>query len=141
LDTDFSLSSLSIGSPQKLRQDSGSTNLSLEAALFRPALRNALSDASMWKSKSVSDRLRQLPPISGTSTRSNADILNQQRLLSLACANARLAKANIDIIKLDDTKSSPRSLLIHERRRSVIAILRLESVTESSRIAVAARVA
>jgi len=141
LDTHFSLSSLGIGSPQKIRQYSDSSNLSLEAALFRPALRNALSDASMWKSKYVLDRLRQLPPLSGTSPRSNVDLLNQHRLLSLACADVRLAKASISIIRLDDTMSSPRSLLTAERRRTGTTIQRLESVTESTRIAVAARVA
>jgi len=141
LDTDFSLSSLGIGSPQKIRQDSGSLNLSLEAALFRPALRNAISDASMWKSKAVSDKLRQLPPISRTSARNIADISIQRKLLSLASADVRLVKANIGIVKLDDTQSSNRSCLKNERRRAATAIQRLESVTESTRIVIAARVA
>jgi len=141
LDTDFSLSSLGIGSPQKIRQDSGSLNLSLEAALFRPALRNAISDASMWKSKAVSDKLRQLPPISRTSARNISDISIQRKLLSLASADVRLVKANIGIVKLDDTQSSNRSCLKNERRRAATAIQRLESVTESTRIVIAARVA
>lgn len=141
LDTDFSLSSLGIGSPQKIRQESGSFNLSLEAALFRPALRNAISDASMWKSKAVSDKLRQLPPISRTSTRNIAYITNQRQLLSLASANVRLVRATIGIVKLDDTQSSARLFLQGERRRAATAIQRLESATESTRIVIAARVA
>jgi hypothetical protein len=141
LDTDFSLSSLGIGSPQKTRQDLGSSNPSLEAALFWPALRSALSDASMWKSKCVSDKFRQLPPISGTAFNSNSDLLNQQRLLSLACADVRLAKASIGIIKLDDSISLPRLMLTAGRWRTATAIRRLESVTETARFVVAAKVA
>jgi hypothetical protein len=35
----------------------------LEAALFRPALRSARSDAAMWKSKAIANTIFNLPPL------------------------------------------------------------------------------
>jgi len=68
LDADFSLSKLGLGSPQQHKQlqqqDLFSARmLSLEASLFRPALRLARSDASMWKSRVIDDVLFKLPPL------------------------------------------------------------------------------
>ena len=140
LETDFSLASLGIGSPQKIRQDSSRSQLSLESALFRPALRSALSDASMWKSKFISDKLVQLPPLQSLSSDNEADLLSQKRQLMLACAKVRNAKASVGIIKLAGT-SSPRSLLVEERKKAAVAFQRLESVSDTTRFSIAARVA
>jgi len=140
LETDFSLSSVGISSPQKVRQESAGINLSLESALFRPALRSALSDASYWKSKVVADKLLELPPLSGLSSYTHSDLVNRNRQLSLACAEVRRTKASVGIIKLGE-KTSARSLLTEERRKATVAIQRLAAVSDTTRFSIAARVA
>lgn len=140
LETDFSLASLGIGSPQKQRQESARSRLSLESALFRPALRSALSDASMWKSKVISDKLIELPPLSKSSIDRNADLVTMNRQLSLACASVRLAKASVGVVKLGD-RSVPRLLLAKERQKTAMAIQRLESLSDLTRFSISARVA
>ena len=142
LETDFSLSSLGISSPQKLRQDSGRSQLgSVEAALFRPALRSALSNASMWKSKAILNKIVELPPLSGMSkSYKHTDLMNESRQLSLACAKVRDVKARVGIVKLEGS-SSPRALLAEERRKAAVVFQRLDSISDSTQFSIAARVA
>ena len=122
--------------PHSRTKHSARSQLSLESALFRPALRAALSDVSMWKSKIMSDKLVELPPLSRLSSHKQADSMNKTRQLSLACAKVRHAKASIGIIKLGGAPS-PRSLLVEERQKSAIAIQRLEHVSDTTRFSIA----
>ncbi len=135
LDGDYSLSNLGIGSPQKIQrgQESAAKSLSLDSALFRPALRSALSDASMWKSKVIAEKLLELPPLPTISTQNHSDLVNKRNQLSLACANLRHNKAAIEIIKLSESNRSGvqlpiRSQIISEREKTRNALERLQNI-------------
>jgi hypothetical protein len=141
LETVSLASSLGITSPQNKHREQGASILSLESALFRPALHDALSDASVWKSKAVSDKLLRLPSLSKNSYKNDLDIVTQSRQLSLAHGDLRLIKANIGIIRLQESKSKARSVLFEEKEKTLKAMRKLESLTESTRFATATAVA
>lgn len=135
-DNDYNLASLGISSPQNKssQQDfiSATKNaLLLESALFRPALKDALSDASMWKAKVVSEKLSAMPPLN-VSLRPL--ISNQHNQLILACADYRRAKTNMNIISLksSSTKADIRhnTMMEHNLRISA-ALQRCENISSS----------
>jgi Chromosome segregation ATPases len=134
-------SGLGITSPQHSRHEQGGSMLSLESALYRPALHSALSDASVWKSKAISEKLLRLPSLSKNSYKSDLDMINHGRQLSLAHADVRLTKANIGIIRLQESKSSAKSLLFEEKKKTWKAVRKLEALTESTRLTFATAVA
>ena len=140
LDTDFSLASLGISSPSKSRQEATVFSLSLESAFFRPALRDALSDASIWKAKTLSDKVSQLSPLSDMSSTFRKDLTNNSRQLNLAFSEVRLAKASIGLVKLDRnaTGSYIQSLLDNERAKVTSAMNRLESIESRTNLAMQA---
>jgi len=136
IDTDFSsLAKLGLVSPQQRQssqqnQHDGSATrmLSLEASLFRPALRLARSDASMWKSRAIDDVLLKLPPLGIRTTKqlSSSPIKNHdndgynghggptttieelvilRRNLILANAQVRRVKATVSITDLTHNKT------------------------------------
>ena len=129
--------------PKASSQDIRSGGL-IETALFRPALRSARSDASVWKSKSIADALMKLPPlIQNSRVENNSDAKTQRQKLLMASAELRRRKANVSIIDLDITKaSSSRNPIREERQKASLAIKKLQEAsslalfTLSSQIAV-----
>mmetsp|Transcript_4225 Transcript_4225/g.8073 ORF Transcript_4225/g.8073 Transcript_4225/m.8073 type:complete len:1444 (+) Transcript_4225:81-4412(+) len=141
LETVSLASGIGMTSPQNNRNDQGDSVLSLESALFRPALHDAISDASMWKSTAVYDKLLRLPSLSKDSHKNGLDMINQSRQLSLAHADLRLVKANIGIISLQESKSNARSLLFKEKEKALFAMRKLEALTDHTRFATGTTVA
>jgi len=141
-----SLDALSLASdlenPRKIRSEQGFSSMSLESALFRPALQNALSSASLWKSKFVLDKIHRLPPLlSKDCSGIDADMLNQNRQLSLALGDMRLVKAGISIIRLKDSKSNAVEQVYEKQQKELNAMRRLKALTEVTRFSIAANVA
>ncbi|GFH61563.1 hypothetical protein CTEN210_18039 [Chaetoceros tenuissimus] len=108
--------------------------------IFRPALRDALSDASVWKAKTLSDKVSQLPPLSDMSSTFRKDLTNNSRQLNLAFSEVRLAKASIGLVKLDRNATGfySQSLLDNERAKVASAMNRLESIESRTNLAMQA---
>jgi hypothetical protein len=134
LDTDFSLSNLGVGNTQKAPLHNMKSGL-IEAALFRPALRSARSDASIWKSKTMIDTLQKLPALSPIPKVENSKLSDTRQRLLIASADLRRRKANISILNLHGglTTSCARLGLKEERKKTALAMGRLEEVTSSVR--------
>lgn len=135
-ENDYTLPSLGISTPNKKYsvQDSKTSTkntLLLESTLFRPALKDALSDASMWKAKVISEKISSLPPLNGSL---QPRISNQHNQLILACADYRRVKTSINILSLKSsaTKTDKRrgTLLEHNLRISE-ALKRCENISSS----------
>jgi len=138
LETDFSLSSIGLGNSQNAPQENNLRAGIVEAALFRPALRSARADASIWKSKAIADTLLKLPPLSAVSKFPNSEISSQREKLLLASSEVRRRKANVTILELG-VDNSARLRLREERRKTALAINRLEDVSNSVRFVLGSR--
>lgn len=131
LDTDFSLANLGVGTAQKAPLQDIKSGL-VEAALFRPALRSARSDASVWKSKAIVDILQKLPALSAIPKVDNSEASSQRQKLWRARTELRNRKANISIIDLNDgIDSSLRLQLKDERKKTAFAMGTLQEVSSS----------
>eukprot|EP00956_Cyclotella_meneghiniana_P032488 scaffold89698_cov73-Cyclotella_meneghiniana.AAC.1 len=104
-------------------------SISLETALFRPALASATQSASYWKAQSMGSALSKLPPL-------NVHLESQRakgcaKELVLARNEVRLAKASVSIVDLSKTDISPRSQLKELKQKELIAESRLHDATLS----------
>jgi len=139
-----------LGSPDTLAR-----TVALEAALFRPALRTAKSDAAMWKARSVDASMMSLKPLSvpktigsiissgGNDNDQSSDATNCAHKLSLASSQARLAKASFSVVELSrsnnessrskDPRLQSRLQLRRERYKNEVTIKRLEEVSSEAR--------
>jgi len=133
LETDFSLSNLSAGSSQRSSHDVKSGLV--EAALFRPALRSARSDASVWKSKSIVDTLQKLPSLVAIPKVEDENLLTHRQQLLMASADLRKRKALVSIVDLGGEKydSSARLQFRDEKEKVTIAVRKLQEVSSSIR--------
>ncbi|GKY94923.1 hypothetical protein MPSEU_000457200 [Mayamaea pseudoterrestris] len=106
----------------------------LEATLYRPALQQALRDASKWKAAAIASHLQDLLPLRVPSF----SLLGSPELseplsdglieLTSAVCNYRLVKASSTIIDLTNTEKSARAQLRESHRSHVAASERLHSV-------------
>ena len=131
-------------------------SISLETALFRPALSSAVQSANYWKTKAMGSALSKLAPLNvpiaaqsmPSSTGSEAreildDLLGQggrtaanrahyhMEALALAKNEARLAKASFSIVDLSNNDVSSRKQLDEQRQKEQMAELRLQKATSS----------
>lgn len=134
-ENDYNLSSLGISSPHKKSsmQDSPTTKnaLLLESTLFRPALKDALSDASWWKAKVISEKLDTMPPLNASF---HSHVSNQQNHLILACADYRRAKTSMNILSLKSSKAKTdirRDTMLEHNLRISAALKRCENISSS----------
>jgi len=122
-------------------------SISLETAVFRPALCSATQSASYWKARAMGSALSKLTPLnvpakpqaSSTSTdvqalfgRDEESIANKFRCMeevALASNEVRLAKASFSIVDLTDTYVSSRNQLNKERQKENVAESRLYDAT------------
>merc|ERR1712194_819723 len=129
-------------------------SISLETALFRPALSSAVQSASYWKSMAIGSALSKLAPlnvpvpahsvpsVAGSEARSGLDNLlshcghnsstqahRNMEELALARNGARLAKASFSIVDLSKSYISPRTQLQKERQKEQGAQSRLQKAT------------
>eukprot|EP01082_Thalassiosira_pseudonana_P000215 g167.t1 g167 contig1:411927-416535(-) len=122
-------------------------SISLETAVFRPALCSATQSASYWKAQAMGSALSKLTPLnvpakpqaSSTSTdvqalfgRDEESIANKFRCMeevALASNEVRLAKASFSIVDLTDTDVSSRNQLNKERQKENVAESRLYDAT------------
>lgn len=108
------------------RSDDSTSNFSLEASLFRPALQEALQESWKWKAIATENVMSQLTPLPLPTQRS---VLNDDSiLLNSALAQVRLQKASIKLIDLTNTDKAPRTQLRELRAASLAASQQLESV-------------
>eukprot|EP00566_Odontella_aurita_P003324 CAMPEP_0113548030 /NCGR_PEP_ID=MMETSP0015_2-20120614/12676_1 /TAXON_ID=2838 /ORGANISM="Odontella" /LENGTH=1474 /DNA_ID=CAMNT_0000448633 /DNA_START=17 /DNA_END=4441 /DNA_ORIENTATION=- /assembly_acc=CAM_ASM_000160 len=115
--------------------------LALEAALFRPALSAARSDASKWKAKSIEDTILGLPPLSVPKlgrTVAESEGLNCSEELLRASSQLRLARASFTVVDLSTPslnqpmrgrKTQSRVQLQMEMQKSSAAFDRLQEAT------------
>lgn len=106
----------------------------LEATLFRPALQQALRDASKWKAAAITSHLEDLVPlpihmqtssVGAEASRNTADSLIE---LSSALSNFRIIKASTKLIDLKSTEKSPRAQLRDMYRSQAAASERLQAI-------------
>jgi len=111
----------------------------LEAALFRPALNSALRDAARWKSKALTESLLQLPPLSvpviseiqhreQEESKEAEDYDDSMGLLNLsnALSDFRMEQASIQIVSLDSSNKSSRTLLRESKAGGAAAAQKLD---------------
>ena len=98
-------------------------NISLETALFRPALASATQSASYWKAQSMTNALSKLAPLN-TKPKLEAD-----KELVLARNELRLAKASFSIASLPDTDILSRSQLNDFKQKERLAESRLHDAS------------
>lgn len=111
-------------------------SISLETALFRPALGSAVQSANLWKAKAMGSALSKLSPLNvSTAAQSlpsatydiddtNAQLLNE---LALAKNEARTAKASFSIVDLSKRDVSSRAQLNEEQQKERMAEIRLQN--------------
>ena len=99
-----------LASPRPGADDTPTSDYSLEATLFRPALQQALRESWKWKAAATSIALSDLPPLpvpfGALSGNKDADDLIQ---LTSALSAARLQKASIKMVDLRSTEKTPRA--------------------------------
>jgi len=96
-------------------------SISLETALFRPALSSAVQSASYWKRKAMGSSLSKLAPLNiPVEARRNTEEL------ALARNEARLVKASFSIVDLCNNDISSRAQLHKEQQKEQRAKLRLQ---------------
>lgn len=93
----------------------------LEAALFRPALSDALRDAARWKNAALSKALQELPPLSvpGTANCTSeeskddyfSDATEKLSQLSAAMCSYRMEQASMTVVDLEKSAGSSRARL------------------------------
>mmetsp|Transcript_9832 Transcript_9832/g.20796 ORF Transcript_9832/g.20796 Transcript_9832/m.20796 type:complete len:1542 (-) Transcript_9832:119-4744(-) len=132
-------------------------SISLETALFRPALSSAVQSANYWKTKAMGSALSKLAPLNvpvarqsmPSSTGSEAmEILNDlighgglyatknqanhnMEEVVLAKNEVRLAKASFSIVDLSNNEVSSRTQLDEERQKEHTAELRMQKAASS----------
>ena len=130
-------------------------SISLETALFRPALASATQSANYWKAQAMGSALSKLAPLNvsvtahstpssmGDEARQIVDNLfkKEERSvknesscigdLSLARNEVRLAKASFSIVDLTRNEIPSRAHLHEEKRKEKKAELRLQDATKS----------
>jgi len=130
-------------------------SISLETALFRPALSSAVHSANYWKTKAMGSALSKLAPLNvpiaaqsmpsstGSEARelfdglvgqggSNAtDQLHLMDEIALAKNESRRAKASFSIVDLSKNETSSRKQLDEARQQEHKAELRLQQATSA----------
>ncbi|KAL9189707.1 hypothetical protein ACHAXT_009382 [Thalassiosira profunda] len=130
-------------------------SISLETALFRPALSSAVQSANHWKGKAMGSALSKLAPLNvpvvAQSVPSSAgveankaldELLAQREMaakdraqcldeLALARKTSRMAKASFSIAELSRGDASSRTQLNEERRKDEVAQLKLQKAADS----------
>ncbi len=127
-------------------------SISLETALFRPALASATQSANYWKSQAVGSALSKLTPLNVLVKAHSAPLSMGEEAkksvhdrfskgfcnngknrhleqLSLARNDFRLAKASFSIVDLTKDNLSSRAQLFEERRRGNDAEYRFKTAT------------
>lgn len=124
-------------------------SISLETALFRPALSSAVQSANYWKTKAMGSALSKLAPLSVPVTAQSVpsstgrdDLISQGASsandqarcldeLSLAKNELRLAKASFSIVDLSKNEVPSRAQLTEQQRKEQMAEVRLKEATSS----------
>ena len=128
-------------------------SISLETALFRPALGSAVQSANLWKAKAMGSALSKLSPLNvstaaqslpsatydiddpkalddlfskDSNVQNHAQILNE---LALAKNEARSVKASFSIVDLSKSDVSSRAQLNEEQQKERMAEMRLQNAT------------
>ena len=140
IDIEATISQLGTGSSKSSgtsSRDALLETISLETALFRPALSSATQSANYWKAKAMESALSKLTPLNvSTKTSSTPSSLGQKREerlhsvdeMDLARNELRLAKATFGIVDLSKSNESARVQLSKERQKEMAAAARLSSV-------------
>jgi dynactin 1 len=123
-------------SQRNLGDDSQGSAHVLEAALFRPALQQAIREAARWKTSSTLTMLSSLPPLPAISSNqfqtnlssSRFQELNEISHLSLALSAFRLEKASVSLVDLTKQGVPPRMQLRNLNARKAAASERLETI-------------
>jgi dynactin 1 len=104
-------------------------SISLETALFRPALASATKSASYWRAQSVGHALSKLTPLN-MQTRSQPDKDSIEEV-DLARNAVRLAKASFSLAEISNTGVLTRSQLNDLKQSERLAMSRLMDATQS----------
>lgn len=119
--------------PGPMLDDGQGGSYAVEAALFRPALQDAMREVSKWKANSLRDTMASLPPLPPISATHGPDQDNLAQL-SAAVSSFRLEAASSMLVDLSRQDISPRQQLINLQRRNRAASARLEAAILNSRL-------
>lgn len=97
-DLESTINQLGQASSSKTSRDILLESISLEAALYRPALHSAAQSASYWKSKAIGSALSQLTPLNVSPP--PGDGIRASNELALAHSQARLTNASYKVVDL-----------------------------------------
>mmetsp|Transcript_2809 Transcript_2809/g.3979 ORF Transcript_2809/g.3979 Transcript_2809/m.3979 type:complete len:703 (-) Transcript_2809:248-2356(-) len=132
------------GNASKSSSESLIEMFSLEAALFRPALRSARLDAAKWKAKSMENTSHKLPPLNLIPKATNAnEVDNTVRKcyenILLSSLDVHVAKANTSIIYLgnkhnSDSIVSARMSMRKELHKTSTAVTRLREASSLAQV-------
>lgn len=129
-----------VGSSQKGYVQSDVVTGAVEAAIFRPALHSARSDASVCKSKIIADMLMKLPPLSGNvEAEVMSNMKTQKHQLFIASAELRRRKASISVVDINGTDLNSRNRFKEERQMTTLALERLQEVSSSVRFSLCSK--
>ena len=103
-------------------------SISLETALFRPALAKATQSASYWKSRSMGSAISKLPPLNVQKSQRDRNSYHEE--INLARNENRLVKASFSIVDLSNDFSS-RNQMKQQRKKGYLAQSRLHDATTS----------
>jgi len=137
IDIEATVSTGSKSSGMASSRDALLETISLETALFRPALSSATQSANYWKAKAMESALSKLTPLN-VATKAMPSSMGQKREewsrsakeLDLARDQLRLAKATFSIADLSKSNESARVQLGKERQKEMAAEARLHSVVK-----------
>lgn len=107
----------------------------LEAALFRPALSNALSEAAKWKNAALGKILLELPPLSVRCSSSReegkddvyGDAIDNLTRLTDAVSHFRMEQASMSVIDLEKSKGRARAQLRESLAAREVASRKVET--------------
>ena len=102
-DLESTINQLGQASSSKSSRDVLLESISLEAALYRPALHSAAQSASYWKSKAIGSALSRLAPLNVSPP--PGDRIRASNELALARIEARLTNASYRVVDL--SKNEP----------------------------------
>ena len=129
-----------VGSSQKGYVPSDVVTGAVEAAIFRPALHSARSDASVCKSKTVADMLMKLPPLLGNvEAEVMSNMKTQKHKLFIASAELRRRKSSISVVDINGTDLNSRIRFKEERQMTTLAMERLQEVSSSVRFSLCSK--
>lgn len=122
-----------LASPSKgFLDENSSSDISLEATIFRPALQQALRDALKWKLEATTSCMNKLLPLPGPFV-FNTEFESAFNQLSSAIRDERFKKATIKLVDLRSKNKAPRKQFQESKTQCRKAAQEVEAIAKRCR--------